>query len=191
MTENDVYTFYADYVKIIYSEIEARNNTLPIELLFEINSAFDHLKRYHVDNQDENTACEKAYSHLKRGLLDAYKIKLKYFNDDYSSVIKARALPFIDNGEFLPKLIKLHKQIIDAGKCARLYESKKDIDSAFEYWDKTSDLINDFETNYFLREKLEWGNRQAFFDAINNFWCGLIASAVISAIFFFIDKFIK
>ena len=44
MTEQDVYKFYNEKVKIIYSEIEARNNVLPIELLFEIHSAFDHLK---------------------------------------------------------------------------------------------------------------------------------------------------
>lgn len=45
MTEKDVYRFYNEFVKVIYSEIEARNNTLPVELLFEVNSAFDHLKR--------------------------------------------------------------------------------------------------------------------------------------------------
>ena len=54
MTEREVYRFYNDTVKVIYSEIEARNNTLPVELLFEINSAFDHLKRIHVDNEPEN-----------------------------------------------------------------------------------------------------------------------------------------
>ena len=41
MTEQEVYKFYNEKVKIIYSEIEARNNVLPIELLFEIHSAFD------------------------------------------------------------------------------------------------------------------------------------------------------
>ena len=34
MKEKDVYQFYNDKVKILYSEIEARNNSLPIELLF-------------------------------------------------------------------------------------------------------------------------------------------------------------
>ena len=66
MTESDVYVFYNEKVKIIYSEIEARNNTLPVELLFEIHSAFDHLKRIHVDGEPEDRCAEKAFSHLKK-----------------------------------------------------------------------------------------------------------------------------
>ena len=76
MTELDVYDFYNEKVKIIYSEIEARNNVLPIELLFEIHSAFDHLKRIHVDGEAADEQAGKAYSHLKRGCLDAFKLKL-------------------------------------------------------------------------------------------------------------------
>jgi hypothetical protein len=38
MTEKEVYSFYNEKVKILYSEIEARENTLPVELLFEIQS---------------------------------------------------------------------------------------------------------------------------------------------------------
>lgn len=92
MTEKEVYLFYNERVKVAYSEIEAKGNALPIELLFEINSAFDHLKRYHVDGQSEDEAAQKAYSHLKRGVLDAYKIKLKYFNEEYKKL-------FVDNGD--------------------------------------------------------------------------------------------
>jgi hypothetical protein len=33
MTEKDVYQFYNEKVKILYSEIEARNNSLPVTLL--------------------------------------------------------------------------------------------------------------------------------------------------------------
>lgn len=35
----DVFVFYRDYVKPLYCEIEARDNTLPVELLFEIHAA--------------------------------------------------------------------------------------------------------------------------------------------------------
>ena len=80
MTEKDIYNFYNDKVKILYSEIEARENTLPVELLFEIHSAFDHLKRFHIDGEPESLCVERAFSHLKRGLLDAFKLKLKYHN---------------------------------------------------------------------------------------------------------------
>ena len=86
MTEQEVYEFYNNTVKIIYSEIEAKNNTLPVELLFEINFAFDHLKRIHIDGESEDLQSQKAYLHLKRGCLDAFKLKLKYFNDDVSKI---------------------------------------------------------------------------------------------------------
>jgi len=66
MTEKDVYLFYNEKVKILYSEIEARSNTLPVELLFEIHSAFDHLKRIHVDNEPETSCAEKAFSYSSR-----------------------------------------------------------------------------------------------------------------------------
>ena len=66
MTEKDVYCFYNEKVKLLYSEIEDRDNTLPVELLFEINSAFDYLKRIHVDNESEDKCAEKAFTHLKR-----------------------------------------------------------------------------------------------------------------------------
>jgi tryptophanyl-tRNA synthetase len=90
MTEQDVYQFYTEKVKILYSEIEARNNTLPVELLFEIHSAFDHLKRFHIDNESEEKCAEKAFSHLKRGMLDAFKLKLKYHNADYEKLMKQK-----------------------------------------------------------------------------------------------------
>ena len=79
MTEREVYEFYNDKVKVAYSEIEARDNNLPVELLFEIHSALDHLKRFHLDEETEEESAEKAYSHLKRCVLDAYKLKLKYY----------------------------------------------------------------------------------------------------------------
>ena len=68
MTEKEVYQFYNDYdyVKVAYSEIEAAGNNLPAELLFEVHSAFDHLKRIHVDGLPEELCCEKAFAHLKR-----------------------------------------------------------------------------------------------------------------------------
>ena len=59
MTEKEVYQFYNDTVKIIYSEIEAKKNSLPVELLFEIHSAFDHLKRIHIDNEPEELQAQK------------------------------------------------------------------------------------------------------------------------------------
>jgi len=183
MTEKEVYLFYNEKVKILYSEIEARNNSLPVELLFEIHSAFDHLKRIHVDNEPEDQCAEKAFSHLKRGLLDAFKLKLMYHNKDYEKLLKLKAdLRLLDNGNFLPSLLNKRKTIIDLGKKARLFEGKSDIDSAFEKWYEVSDLIDHFEKEFFDSSKIQWARRISFFHFSLSFFVGIIAGIIASAI---------
>jgi hypothetical protein len=196
MTEKDVYRFYNDRVKILYSEIEARNNSLPIELLFEIHAAFDHLKRIHVDGEPEDSCAEKAYSHLKRGLLDAFKLKLKYHNDDYAKLLKLKTdLRFIDNGNFLPFLLGKRKVIIGLAKEARLFEGKKDGDNAFEKWYEVSGLIDQFEEEFFDPAKLQWAKKINFFRDSRTFIVGIITGIIGSAIvqYFFpgIFRFLK
>jgi len=188
MTEKDVYSFYNEKVKILYSEIEARENTLPVELLFEIHSAFDHLKRFHVDDESEDRCAEKAFSHLKRGLLDAFKLKLKYHNKDYGKLLKMKAdLHLIDNGTFWPSLLSKRTEIIQLAKDARLYEGKRDIEGAFDNWYKTSELIDQFESDYFKSPKIQWAKRLGFF---HRFWkviiafiVGVISSTIVQYLF--------
>jgi hypothetical protein len=183
MTEREVYSFYNEKVKILYSEIEARNNTLPVELLFEIHSAFDHLKRFHVDNEPEDRSAEKAFSHLKRGLLDAFKLKLKYHNKDYDKLLKMKSdFYLIDNGEFWPSLLRKRKLITDLAKEARLYEGKKDNDDAFERWYQTSTLIDQFENEYFESPKIQWAKKQYFLRRFREIVIGLIVGVIGSAI---------
>ena len=79
-TLQGVYEFYDELIKPTYSKIEANNNTLPVELLFEIHAAFDHIKRIYIEKEDEQSCCRKAISHLRRGSYDIFKLELKYFN---------------------------------------------------------------------------------------------------------------
>jgi len=192
MTEKDVYLFYNDKVKILYSEIEARNNSLPIELLFEIHAAFDHLKRIHVDGESEADCAGKAFSHLKRGSLDAFKLKLKSFNDDYAKLIKSKTdLHFIDNGKFLPSLLNKRKVIIRLAKEARLFEGKNDIDNAFEKWYEVSGLIDQFEEEFFDPAKLQWAKKINFLHDMRGFIVGIITGVIGSAIVQFFPSIIK
>lgn len=187
MTEQEVYQFYNEIVKIAYSEIEARKNIIPVELLFEIHSAFDHLKRFHLGEEEETAASTKAYSHLKRGVLDAYKLKLKYFNEDYEKYFKKNPeLRIIDSGRFYPRALKLKKEIVSSAKVARITESKKENDVAFENWYKTSLLIDEFEDEFFDVEKLSWSKKQGYFQFGFNFLIGIIAGVIASAIFAYI-----
>ncbi|GHT11892.1 hypothetical protein AGMMS4956_05620 [Bacteroidia bacterium] len=181
MTEKDIYLFYSERVKVLYSEIEARNNTLPIELLFEIHSAFDHLKRFHVDGEPEEKCADKAFSHLKRGMLDAFKLKLKYHNADYEKLIKQKTdLRLIDSGKFLPQLLEARKNIIQTARTARIAEGQDKIDTAFEKWYELSMLIDEFETCYFDPRKIQWARRQGVFHFSTNFIIGLITGVLAS-----------
>lgn len=181
MTEQEVYQFYNDTVKVIYSEIEAKNNTLPVELLFEINSAFDHLKRIHVDGESEDYQAQKAYSHLKRGCLDAFKLKLKYFNVDVTRVYNKKAdLRIIDNGQFLSDFIKAKSEIFKIAKDARLNEGKNDTELALQNWSHVSVLIDSFEEKFFDSTKLHWAEKQSFFHFNVNFWLGVLAGIISS-----------
>lgn len=179
MEAREVFQFYNDTVKVLYSEIEARNNTLPVELLFEIHSAFDHLKRIYIDNESEDESCKKAFSHLKRGLLDAFKLKLKYFNDDCNKLLNKKAdLRIIDSGTYLTDLLNDRKNIINTAKLARLEESKINIDLAFENWCAVSKQIDDFEAKYFDSAKIKWAEKQSFFHFNANFWLGVLAGII-------------
>ncbi|MDR0455867.1 MAG: hypothetical protein LBH20_04185 [Treponema sp.] len=196
MTEKDVYQFYNDKVKILYSEIEARNNTLPVELLFEIHSAFDHLKRIHIDGESEDRCAEKAFSHLKRGLLDTFKLKLKYHNDDCTKLLQSKTdLRFVDNGKFLPSLLGKRKEIINHATEARTFESKNDIDAAFEKWYEVSGLIDEFEKEFFDPLKIQWAKKINF---LFNSWTfivgvvsGIIGSAIVQYLFPGLFRFLK
>jgi len=183
MKENDVYSFYNEKVKILYSEIEARNNTLPVELLFEIHSAFDHLKRFHVDGEPEEHCADKAYSHLKRGMLDAFKLKLKYHNKNYEKLLKMKAdLHLIDNGTFWSSLSNKRTTIVRLAREARQNEGMKDNEKAFEKWYQTSELIDQFESECFNTPKLQWAKKQYIFRFTKEIIIGLIVGVVGSAI---------
>ncbi|MCL2440390.1 MAG: hypothetical protein FWD14_01490 [Treponema sp.] len=188
MTEKDVYSFYNEKVKILYSEIEARENSLPVELLFEIHSAFDHLKRIHIDGEPESHCAEKAFSHLKRGLLDAFKLKLKYHNKDYAKLLTMKAdFHLIDNGMFWPSLLSKRKNIVSLAKEARVCEGGKGIEDAFEKWYETSVLIDQFESDYFESPKIQWAKKQyftrRFWDILIGLIVGIIASTIVQYLF--------
>lgn len=156
-SEEELFQFYERVVKPLYTEIEARQNCLPIELLFEVFAAFDHLKRFYTDELPISEAVGPAFSHLKRGALDAFKLKLKYYNTDYEFFEQnAHLFALIDNGDFTRALQQNRKSIIRLGKQARLEESKKNISQAFQTWIETSLLIDVFYDQFYGSQKVIW-----------------------------------
>ena len=188
MQVQDVFKFYQEYIKPIYSEIEAKRNQLPIELLFETYASFDHLKRFYLNEENEYESSTKALSHLKRGVLDAFKLKLKYFNEDLERFLSLKIdFELIDNGEFIKKFHKERNEIYKIAKLARLNESKKDIDEAFKKWYEVSIKIDEFEEKYLNRlDTVEWAKKKTFSwinkDSIRGFIIGILSSLVVWAI---------
>jgi len=138
-TQKEVYQLYHDIVKPLYCEIEAQANDIPVELLFETYAAFDHLKRIYIECDQEPDCCKKAMSHLKRGALDVFKLKLKYFNKEADMLLKSKgALALIDNGEFLNRLIIDRAAINKMAKQARISEGRNKNPESFNPWYETS-----------------------------------------------------
>ena len=164
MTQKDVYQLYEDVVKPLYCEIEAQNNTLPVELLFETYAALDHLKRIYINGECEEECCKKALSHIKRGALDAFKLKLKYFNSDVKSFMKSGSgLSLIDNGQFLVNLTADRAEISKLAKKARSQEGRNKDTTAFDPWYETSLKIDAFRETYLERRvHLIWASRYTY-----------------------------
>ncbi len=175
MRVDEVYRFYDEYAKPLYCEIEARNNTIPVELLFEIHAAFDHLKRYYIGEETEDLASHKAHSHIKRGMLDAFKLKLKYFNSDVESLLNSGIdFSLIDNGNFLPNLLADRSMIVQLAKKARLRESQKDLEQAFSPWVEASLKMDEFSEKYLTQgEKFDWAKHQTFRWINKDTWRGI------------------
>jgi hypothetical protein len=189
----DVYMFYNEYVKPIYSEVEAGGNELPVELLFEIHSCFDHLKRYYLGDDAEEHACEKAISHLKRGVLDAFKLKLKQFNIDVGQVQRSGTdLALIDTGNYLARFLKEKKEIIDLAKEARISEGIEEKQKAFDKWTEASLKIDSFYKEFIDESKLTWARKKTIklfsLNTLIGFGIGLASSAVVAAVFFFVGN---
>ena len=193
MNIKEVFEFYEKYVKPIYSEIEAKRNNIPVELLFETYAAFDHIKRFYLNAEDENEALSKAIGHLKRGILDAFKLKLKYFNQDIEEFNKySNSVELIDNGKFISDFIKEKNEIFALAKDARLTESIKSKENAFEIWFQVSVKIDEFEHKYLNQlDKIDWANKKQFQwinkDMIRGVLIGIISSIIASILWSFFN----
>jgi len=139
-TFDDLFRFYNKPLKPLYSEIQAKTGELPIELLIEVQAAFDHLRRRYTDNQSIEECVDKAYGHLKRGALDALKLKLKNYNKTYMLLTSKPYISLVDNGAFLKKLHLNKTEIYNKAKEARLNESILSLDK----WYDVSFLIDTF-----------------------------------------------
>jgi hypothetical protein len=162
-TVEELARFYNDYVKLLYCSIESENS-LPVEVLFEINAAWDHLSRIWIYKEPEEHAVSKAHSHLKRSCLDIFKLRVKKAIDQYNE-LKTLDLSYLDNGEYEKNLVALIHRIKKGAIDARRSEGDTRYDDehntkAFDKWEPVFNDAAKIETDFYLHPRLEWAKKK-------------------------------
>ena len=180
-TFQELFKFYHEYVKLLYSSVQA-GGTLPLEVLFELNAALDHISRHWAYQESEAAAVDKAYSHLKRSCLDIFKLKVKDANDQFSE-LRLIDTSVLDNGEFDRSLIALHHKIKTGATDARRMEgeSKNDDDSsirAFDLWEPVYRDCIQMETKFYNHPNLLWAKKKVAAVKRKEFWIAVLSAFI-------------
>ncbi len=159
-TIKDVFQFYHDQFKPLYSEFEAEA-VISDATLFEIAAAMDHVSRYWIYNEAEKDVADRSAGHLKRGCFDLFKRAVERASDQYD-ILKHTDTSIIDNGEFTGSVISTWLSIRDGAKEARLAEgnSTNDWHKAFELWGPVYQKCKQFERTYYANPKVEWARHK-------------------------------
>jgi hypothetical protein len=159
----ELFIFYNDFVKILYSSVQIEN-ALPVELLFEINAALDHISRRWTYHEEEEQVVARAFGHFKRACLDVFKIKLRDTRKQYDELLKIDT-GVIDNGEFDRELRQLWYGISTQAINARRLEGRtaKNDETVphFELWKEVFDQCDRLEKDFYLNKNIEWAKKRA------------------------------
>ena len=126
--EERIQGIHRNYIDVICPYVllyELLDNTFPIEILNEIRAVFTHLSKCNIsdDVQVKEDNLSKAESHIKRAVLDCYKYICMAYHDNYTKFennYRNVDLSLVDNGEFLPNLLKARKKALDLMLEARM-----------------------------------------------------------------------
>jgi hypothetical protein len=157
----ELFAFYHEYVKLLYSYVQT-SNTLPVETLFELNAAFDHISRIWAYQEKEAIAVQQAYGHLKRSCLDIFKLVMKDTRSNYDQLLKLDTSA-IDNGEFDKEMRALFARIKSGALEARRLEGDQVGDGkvmAFDRWQPVFADCLKFEQTFFLHKHVDWAHHR-------------------------------
>ena len=196
----DIYRNYIEVICPYVMHYELLANEFPVEILNEIRAIFTHMSKYYLsdDALKKENDLSKAEGHIKRSILDCYKYICMAYDDKYSEferMYRRVDLSFVDNGEFLPKLLEARKkavdQMLDARKSDVSIISDENIadddlyskyEKAFVTYSSVYELIN---KSY---KKLENLRKKAIlkdFLAVGGWVIGIIGIALTIISFFF------
>lgn len=102
---DELFKFYYEDFKPLYNRLHIEGEP-PLEMLFEINAAFDHMSRHWYYDEKEVDVVDQSCRHLKRGSFDAFKIMLLKTMDKYNELLNVDT-SIIDNGRFDRSLKKV------------------------------------------------------------------------------------
>jgi len=133
-TFDELFDFYKNEVKPLYAAVQVDYGKMPVEILYEINAAFDHVSRFwiYAGKETEESAASKAYGHLKRSCLDIFKLGVLKASDRIKDLRKITTLHLIDNGGFISQLNLLEYEIEKGATDARCFEGEPG--RGFEEW---------------------------------------------------------
>lgn len=189
-TCEDLYRFYDTYVKPLYCAVQA-HNVLPVEVVFEINAAFDHLSRITIYAEPEEAAVAKAAAHLKRGCLDIFKLQVKDTVNNYQKLQEIDT-SIIDNGQFDSRMHAMIREIRSKAREARRSEGKThhgemdltqrgEISLAFHLWQEVYSLCETFDSEIFGSAHVPWAKKKGFKVGLRTFLTSIGATAVVAA----------
>ncbi len=179
--------YYARY-KPLYNQVQAFNQ-MPIELVFEVAAAWDHVSRHWKYGEPETSCADKASRHIKRAILDAFKLILKARVDDYAE-LRSVDTSLIDNGDFDRELRLLMSEIQREAIEARTVEGDTTAvdswDAAFDKWDSVHAKCEKFHREFYLNQNVEWARQKTEEFSKKrlrgNYWVGVGASATVTSI---------
>lgn len=163
-------------------------NDFPVELVFEVAAAWDHLSRHWKYGESEKACVDKAARHIKRAVFDAYKLLLKNAVDEYDQLLEIDT-SLIDNGHYDQQLRLLMSEIRNDSIAARTAEGDTcgtdGWNRAFSVWNDAHQKIQRFVTEFYLNPNVDWARRKTTEFSKKRrwegFWLGL-ASAVAGAV---------
>ena len=181
-TFKGLFEFYHREVKFYYSYAQSEN-VLPLEMLFELNAALDHISRAYVyEEETEEEACKKAYGHLKRACLDTFKIAFRETIKKYDELRKLD-ISLIDNGEYERNIKKLISDIKKEGTEARRLEGNPkltDLDNTvppFNKWTSVFEKCLYFEHEFYQNKNVEWAKKKGWWINLK-LWFALLGLSV-------------
>jgi len=182
----EAYLFYEKYAKPAIVNLQSEHDEIPMEFLLEIYSAFDHLKRFYINDEDKNKVAKEVINHLKRSALDCYKTYLVLFNKELSEIENNYDLTLLDNGYYYPKFLARKYDIHKNAATARSAYPNFTTEQEFELWNNVYKLIFDFKKEMIedYKDNLGWAKKKSKIRRVKgyliSFLLGFLSSALVS-----------